>query len=214
MDSPSQTFPRARMPYPPQPPKQPRFAAARQWLRSPTGRIVLPIGAFLAGITLVLLYALFIAGNVQPLAVPASPDSDAITAQVSYSYIAELVQKRLSDVGMPGTIQNVQVSSTQDGLLTITGDDRISALLLPVTKHFTFVVQPYTSSCVLQIHVVDAKVGGIGVTGLASTFEDSINQELQTKDTSLPKGFTYCAIGVHTQPQQLVIVYSATPIPS
>lgn len=185
----------------------PRFA------RSRIGCIVLPLVAFFAGIACVLLYALFIAGDATQM-LPVTPASGPINVQVSYSFIAELAQKNLNAAGLPGTIQNVQVSSTQSGTITIAGDDQLSVVFLPVTKHFTIVLQPYTKSCQLQIHVLSANVDGIGVTGFASTFENEINQQLQTKPSNLPQGFVYCAVGVQTQSQQLVINYSATPAQS
>lgn len=187
-----------------------RFTRHSSRSRSLVLQIVIPIVAFFAGITCVLLYAIFIAGGTtQMLAV--TPANGPINVQVSYAFLAELAQKNLNAAGMPGTIQNVQVTSAQSGTLTIAGDDQLSVLFLPVTKHFTIVLQPYTQSCQLQVHVLNANVDGIGVTGFVSTFENQINQQLQTKPSNLPQGFVYCAVGTQTQSQQIVINYSATP---
>lgn len=193
--------------------QSPPFTRSRYSLRNLLIRAGIPVITFFAGIACVLLYAVFIAGNTTQM-LPVTPANGPINVQVSYAFLAELAQKNLNAAGMPGTIQNVQVTSTQSGTLTIAGDDQLSVLFLPVTKHFTIVLQPYATSCRLQVHVLNANVDGIGVTGFVSTFENQINQQLQTKPSNLPQGFVYCAVDIQTQSQQLVITYSATPISS
>ena len=96
--------------------------------------------------------------------------------------------------------------------MTITGDDEFSVLGIDMTRNFTLVVQPYVTSCVLQMHVVHADVGSIPVTGFVPTFESKINQQLRAKPSGLPTGFTYCTVGVRIVTGGLFVSYSATPI--
>jgi len=74
------------------------------------------------------------------------------------------------------------------------------------------VVQPYVSSCFLQVHVVHADFSGIPVTGFAMAFEGHINQQLQNKPQGLPIGFTYCTTGVRTELSGIFVTYAATPV--
>jgi hypothetical protein len=113
---------------------------------------------------------------------------------------------------MPGNISNVAVDLALGDQMTINGDDGFSLLGIGVTKHFTIVVQPYVSNCVLQIHVVHADVSSIPVTGFVQSFESHINQQLQQKPSGLPKGFQYCTTGVRTTPAGMFVTYSAVPI--
>jgi len=209
---PDLTAPRLQLP----PPKQ-RFAKIRAWLRTRTGRIVVPSLALLLGILLgvlgILLYALAISGD-QLFIVPSPPPSTgSIIVQTDTTYLTDLVKQNLSTSGMPGNISDVRVSLISGAQITITGNDRFSLFGIGVTRQFTLVVQPYVSSCYLQMHVIRANVSNIPVTGLAQTFENSINTQLRGA-TTLPKGFTYCATGVRTAPNGMFITYSATPIGS
>ena len=170
--------------------------------------------AFLLGIlvTLVVLFLSFLllSPDRSVSGVPQLPMNNAITAQISHDYLTQVVQKELKTSGLPGSISNVQVALGQDNLVTISGDDEISVLGLGVTKHFTLVVQLSVSSCQLHARVTHADLAGIPVTGYAATFENEMNQQLQTQSTGLPSGFTYCITGVQTETNQLVLTYSAT----
>ena len=199
------------------PPPKPRFAEIRAWLRTRTGRIVVPSAALLLGIFLgvlgILLYALAISGD-QPLIVTSPlPSTGNIIVQTDTTYLTDLVKQNLSTSGMPGMISDVRVSLVSGAQMTITGNDRFSVLGIGVTRPFTLIMQPYVSSCYLQMHVIHANVSNIPVTGFARTFENSINMQLRST-TTLPKGFTYCATGVRTEPDGMFITYSAIPVGS
>jgi hypothetical protein len=201
-------------PLPSQPaPRKPRFARARGWLRSRTGRVVIPLLTLLMGIVLgiaaIFLYGL--SGEGQIVIVPSSGKGDIIV-EVDKAFLTQLVTKNLRDSGMPGQIENVKVDLANGDQLTVNGDDGFSVLGVGVTKHFTFVVQPYVSSCFLQVHVVHADFSSIPVTGFTQVFEGHINQQLQKKPEGLPSGFQYCTTGVRTEPSGMFVTYAATPL--
>ncbi len=191
----------------------PRFARVRKWLRSRTGRVVIPLAALLVGIVLgiaaIFLYGL--KGEGQIVIGPSSVKGNIIV-EADKAYITELVTKNLRDSGMPGQIENVQINLSQGDQMTVNGDDGFSVLGIGVTRHFTFVVQPYVSSCYLQVHIVHADFSSIPVTGFAGIFESHINQQLRMKPEGLPAGFQYCTTGVRTEPSGMFVTYTATPV--
>lgn len=195
-----------------QPPRRQRFARVRGWLRSRAGRIVVPIVAFILGIAFGIAVLLFIglSGEGQLLIVPSGKGD--IIVEANRAFLTHLIAKNLSQAGLPGTIQNVGVDLALGDQLTISGDDAFSLLGIGVSRHFELVVQPYISSCVVQIHVFHADLGGIPVTGFAPAFESQVNKQLSQKPTGLPKGFKYCATGVRTEPAGMFVTYSATPL--
>ncbi len=196
------------------PPVRPqRFARMRAWLRSRVGRIAVPLIALLLGIVIgvVALLLIGLSGQGQTVATPAAGQSDLVV-EVERAFLTNLVIQNLRKSGMPGTIENVNVTLAQGDQFTINGDDTFGVLGIGLTKHFTVVVQPYIRTCVLQIHVVSANLSGIPVTGFVQSFESSINQQLQQKPTGLPSGFQYCTTSVRTQPDGIFMTYSATPI--
>lgn len=188
----------------------PCSAKPRPWLRPLLFVGTFLLGGIVGGAT-VLLYALSIANEGQPIPPSTSSSSEAIIVQVSATYIAQLVEKNIRSVGMPGTVSNIQVTLTHDGPMTVAGDDQLEALGIGVTKHFSLVLQPLVRSCQLQIHVLHADLGGIPVTGFVALFENQINEQLRAKPSSLPEGFVYCATNVRTEPQELFVTYSAKP---
>ncbi len=212
MDLPSPPGPSATQPQLP-PPKS-RFANIRAWLRTRTGRMVVPSATLLLGILLgvlgILLYALAISGDQPPIVTSPPPSTGNIIVQADTTYLTHLVEQNLRTSGMPGDISNVRVSLVSGAQMTITGNDRFSLLGIGVTRQFTLVVQPYVSACNLQMRVIHADVSDIPVTGLAHTFESSINAQLRGT-SPLPQGFTYCVTGVRTEPGGMFITYSATP---
>lgn len=191
----------------------PRFARVRKWLRSRTGRVVIPLAALLVGIVLgiaaIFLYGL--KGEGQMVIVPSSVKGNIIV-EADKAYITELVTKNLRDSGMPGQIENVQIDLSQGDQMTVNGDDGFSVLGIGVARHFTLVVQPYVSSCYLQVHIVHADFSNVPVTGFADIFESHINQQLRVKTEGLPTGFQYCTTGVRTEPSGLFVTYTATPV--
>ncbi len=191
----------------------PRFARVRKWLRSRTGRVVIPLAALLVGIVLgiaaIFLYGL--KGEGQIVIGPSSVKGNIIV-EADKAYITELVTKNLRDSGMPGQIENVQIDLSQSDQMTVNGDDGFSVLGIRVARPFTFVVQPYVSSCYLQVHIVHADFSNVPVTGFADTFESHINQQLRVKPEGLPTGFQYCTTGVRTEPSGMFVTYTAIPV--
>lgn len=197
---------------PPRSSRGPRFDRLRSWMRSRTGRIVIPLVALLLGIiigiTSLFLYGL--SGEGKSLPVPGPGRTD-ISVVADRSFITSIVSMNLRESGLPGTVQNVQVDLASGDQITINADDAFNLLGLGFTKHFTVVVQPYIGNCSLQVHVTHADLSSIPVTGFVSAFETSINQQLQQKPGDLPQGFQYCATSVSTQPAGLLLTYSAIP---
>jgi hypothetical protein len=192
---------------------KPRFARVRGWLRSRTGRVLIPLITLLVGIALGIT-AIFLFGEagVGPIiVVPASSKGDIIV-EADRAFRTELVTKNLNGSGLPGQIQSVDVNLTQGNQMTVSGEDMLSILGVGVTRHFMFIVRPYVSSCVLQIHIMHADFSNIPVTGFAQGFEKQINQQLQKKPEGLPNGFRYCTIGVRTEPTGMFVTYLATPM--
>jgi hypothetical protein len=185
----------------PQPPRAPR---AR--------RAVVPAATFLLGIVvgalLLLLYALSIGGGAQMLAAAPKPRTSAITLQVGPDYISHLFESGLRSSGL-GSVSNVSVILARGDQMTIRGEDQV---LLALSRPFTIVVQPYVSACRMQVRILHADISGIALTAFARTFEQRINQQLDTKPGDLPSGFVYCQTSVSTQPQALIMTYSAQPV--
>jgi hypothetical protein len=192
---------------------KPRFARVRGWLRSRTGRILIPLITLLVGIMLGIT-ALFLFGesSVGPInVVPASSRGDIIV-EADRTFINQLVRNNLVSSGMPGQIQNVNVNLTRGSQMMVSGEDEFSILGVQVVRPFTFIVQLYVNSCVLKIHIVHADFSNIPVTRFAQSFESQINQQLQKKPEGLPSGFQYCTTGVRTEPAGMFVTYSATPM--
>jgi len=197
---------------PPRSSRKPRFKRLRGWLRSRAGRIIIPLVALVLGIIIgigaLLLYGLSGEGKALPVPGPGKTD---ISVVADRAYITSIVSMNLRESGLPGTVENVQVNLASGDQFTINADDAFNIMGFAFTKHFTVIVQPYIGNCSLQVHVIHADLSSIPVTGFVSTFESSINQQLQQKPTSLPLGFQYCATGVSTQPAGLSLTYSAVP---
>jgi hypothetical protein len=192
-------------------PRKPRFPRIRAWLRSRTGRTVIPAVTLLVGIVLgIFTFFLFSESGAGPIIVVPAPSKGDIIVEADRAFLTQLVTKNLKSSGLPGQIQSVEVNLTQGNQMTMSGEDMLSILGVGVTRHFTFVVQPYVSSCVLQIHIVHADFSNIPVTRFAQGFEIHIDKQLQKKPEGLPSGFRYCTIGVRTEPAGMFVTYSAT----
>lgn len=195
------------------PPRKPRLARLRRWLRSRAGRVIIPLVALFVGIVIgagsLFLYGLQGDGKVLPVPGPGRTD---ISVMADKAFITSLVSKNLRQSGLPGTVENVQVSLASGDQLTINGDDTFNIMGIGFTKHFTVIVQPYINQCALQIHVTHADLSSIPVTGFVSSFESNINEQFRQKPTSLPQGYSYCATGVTTQPTGMFLTYSAIPV--
>jgi len=163
------------------------------------------------GIGIALLCAFAISGDSARLVTTPARKGN-ITVQADKAFLTHLVEKNLRASGLPGNIKNVQVTLVSGDQMTINGDDEFSLLGIGLTRQFTVEVQPYVSTCQLQIHVLHADLADIPVTEFARAFESQINQQLQMKSTGLPSGFTYCMVGVRTEPTGMFVMYSATPV--
>ncbi len=174
--------------------------------------IIIPLITLLLGaaIGIAALFIYGLSGDGQVLPVPGPGKSD-ISVVADKAFLTSLITRKLGESGLPGTLENVQVDLANGDQLTINGDDAFNVLVVGLTKHFTIVVQPYINNCSPQIHVVHADLSTIPVTGFAAQFESYINQQLQTKPTSLPQGFQYCATSVSTQAAGMFLTYSAIP---
>lgn len=186
-----------------------------QSFRTRRGNPLLAFLLFLLGIMLgilaTLLFILFIAHDRVPISTPVSTQAPSLTVQLSSTYLTQLVSSKLKTAGMPGDISNVQVTLTNDNQIVINGNDRFSLPFVSITRPFILTLQPYIQSCQAHVHLIHADVGNIPITDFIQRYEDQINQEIQLKAADLPSGFTYCAIGVHTQQNALSIMYSAVP---
>jgi primosomal replication protein N len=139
------------------------------------------------------------------------PKSGVITAQISRDYLTLVIAKQLQMSGLPGETSHVQVTLGHNNLVTVSGDDRLSVLGIPVTKHFTITIQLSVVACQLHARVLHASIAGIPVTGFVATFESKINQQLQGQASDLPGGFVYCTTGVLVEGNDIMVMYSATP---
>ncbi len=209
---------RASVPQAPPPVhRKPRFAGTRRWLRSRSGRVVIPAVMFLvgaiAGVAVILVYVLSIAGSDTTLATPAAPTGGDIVVQVGPAYITHLVEKNIQSAGLPGTISAIRVNLKHGAQMTITGNDHYNIVLgFGVTRTFTILLQPFVRTCQLQMHIVHIDMNGIPVTGFAESFEGKLNRQLQVKPSGLPPDFVYCTVAVRTETTGMFVTYSATPI--
>ena len=196
-------------------PKVLQFASIRTRLQERSGRVALAVGMLLMGMVLgvgiALLYAFVISGD-SPRLVTTPARKGNLIIQADRSFLTHLVEKNLRTSGLPGNIKNVQVTLVSGDRMTINGDDEFLLLGIGVTRQFTIEVQPYANACQLHIHVLHADLADIPVTVFTRAFEYQINQELQMKPTGLPSGFTYCTVGVRTEPEGMFVMYAATPV--
>ena len=171
--------------------------------------------AFIAGILLALLgvlgYLLFFAADAAPIPTASSSTNGAISAQASSAFVTALVQKNINNAGLPGAVQNVQVSLTHNGPLIVTGDIQMNILGIDTLRRMTVTLQPYISACQVHIHVLHVDVQGFPLPFLAQTVENKINEQMQLNISGLPAGFTYCATNVHTETTGLFLTYAAMP---
>lgn len=196
----------------PRPRRQP-LGRTRRWLRSRTGRVVIPLLTLLLGLaiglTAVIWYGLSGEGSLVAV-VPAAQGNLIVDA--NKDFVSQLVRDNLNSAGLPGKVQNVKVTLKHGALIVIEGDDVYPVLFTSITKHFTIDVQPYVRSCVLQVRITHADLSGIPVTTFVQNFQSKINQQLAQKPAGLPGGFTYCTVGVTTEPGGMYITYQAVPV--
>lgn len=185
----------------------------RRWLRSRTGRVVIPLLTLLIGLaigfTSVIWYGLSGEGSLV-LVAPAAQGNLVVDA--NRAFVTQLVRNNLADAGLPGSVRNVTVDLKHGAQLVVQGDDTYSLMFLTLTKHFTIDLQPYVQACVVQVRITHADLSGIPVTTFAQSFQGGINRQLAQKPTGLPGGFTYCTVGVRTEPGGMYVTYQATPV--
>ncbi len=179
--------------------------------RSCLGRILLWLFVWLFGVAVglgaLLWYGLTAEGPL--VIVPQSAQGNVII-EANAAFVTQLVQQNIASAGLPGDIKNVKVELEHGAELIISGDDVNTVLGVPVSRHFTVNMQPYVQSCTLQIRVTHADLGGLPITTFVQSFQSSINAQLGQKPGGLPSGFTYCTVGVHTEPGGLFITYQIT----
>jgi hypothetical protein len=193
----------------PLPPSSP-FRRTRSWLRSPSGRIILPLLALLIGFAVGLssLFWYGLSGKGALVIIPPSvPGNFVIDA--NKVFVTQLVSDDLADAHLPGQVENVTVTLQSGAALIVAGDDVYSFLGVQFSRHFVVNVQPYVHACVLQVRVTQANLGGLPVTSFVQTFQGTINQQLAQKPTGLPQGFAYCTVAVRTVPGDMFITYQA-----
>lgn len=176
------------------------------------GRIVILLLTLLLGVAIglsaVVWYGLSGEG---PLVLVPNPPQGNVTIEANAALVTQLVQQDIADAGLPGEVKNVKVELEHGAELIITGDDTMTVLGVPLSRHFTVHMQPYVQSCTLQMRVTRADLGGIPVTTFVQSFQSSINAQLAQKPGGLPSGFTYCTVGVRTEPGGLFITYQVNP---
>ncbi len=195
-------------------PKPPLSVKPIKPTKTRRGNIFLSFFLLLLGIMLgvlaTLLFAFSFSHDNAPISTPVSTKNTAITVQISNAYLTQLVSKKLKTAGLTGDISNVQVTLVNNQII-ISGNDRFQLFVFSVTRRFTIPLQPYIRSCQPQVHIIHAALANIPVTTFVTNYEDQINQQIQLQSSDLPSGFTYCAVDVRTEPNAMIIMYSATP---
>lgn len=190
-----------------------RLRRTRRWLRSRTGRVIVPLLALVIGLAVglgsILWYGLSGVGSIGIIVKSAQGN---LIIEADKDFVTQLVRDDIANAGLPGQVKNVTVTLARGDGLVIQGDDVYSLLGLSLSRHFVLSVQPYVKSCVLQIRVTNANLGGIPVTNFVQSFEGNINQQLAKKPAGLPSGFTYCTVGVRTDVGGMFITYKAVAV--
>jgi hypothetical protein len=196
-----------------EPPRPQRLRRTRRFLRSRTGRIVLPVLAlligFAVGLSSLIWYGLSGEG---PLVIVPPAARGNLVIQADKDFVTQLVRADLANAGLPGKVENVKVTLQHGAQIVVEGDDLYSVFGVSVSRHFTVNVQPYVQACILQVRVVSANLGGIPVTTFVQSFQGNVNRQLAKKPTGLPEGFAYCTVGVRTEPGGMFVTYQAIPV--
>jgi hypothetical protein len=133
--------------------------------------------------------------------------------QLSPAYLTALVNQHLPQSGLPGQISHLRITTQPGALIEIRGEETLTILGVALTRPFLLQVQPLTSACHLEVHLLHADLGGLPVTGLVALFEGRLNEQLaqQPAPTGLPSAFLYCAQATWTTTSGLLVSYSAQP---
>lgn len=190
-----------------------RLRRTRRFLRSRAGRIIIPLLALLIGIAVGLSSLIWygLSGQGALVIVPPSARGNLII-EADKDLVTQIVRNDITHAGLPGQAENISVDLKHGDLLVVQGDDVYSVFGLSISRHFTVNVQPYVKSCILQVRVISANLGGIPVTTFVQSFQGNINQELGKKPAGLPGGFAYCTVGVRTEPGGMFVTYQAIPL--
>jgi len=196
-----------------QQPRPQRLRRTRRFLRSRTGRILIPVLALLIGIAVGLSSLIWYGLSGQgPLVIVPPAARGNLVIQADKDFVTQLVRANLANAGLPGKVENVKVTLQHGAQMVVEGDDIYSVFGVSVSRHFTVNVQPYVQSCILQVRVVSANLGGIPVTTFVQSFQGNVNRQLAKKPTGLPEGFAYCTVGVRTEPGAMFVTYQAIPV--
>lgn len=198
----------------PSQPSSKAWKSSAQLSRRPLGCFILTfLLGMVIGISALLLVVVMASGpDRQAIVTPPAPTNDAIVVQLKKTYLSQIIQKNIPSAGLPGQVKNIQVTMVRGNAITLSGDDQMSVLGFTTTKRFTLTLQPVVRTCKVEVRVLRADLQGIPVTNVAASVETQINQQLQQMNlTNLPSGFIYCASGVRTEPEAMIVTYSATP---
>lgn len=178
----------------------------RKWRkRKPSHALLIFLSGLLLGILIPLLFLLFVSGYNLPVAANLPPNQVGnVTVQIQPATILPLIKKSFQQAGMGNDILSLNLQLASGDQATLTGDYTINVLGLDITRPFTIVAQPLAVQCRLQIRVLQASLSGISITRLVTSFETTINQQLQ----SLTQSGTlhYCITGVQTNPNALFLI--------
>lgn len=193
--------------------RPPRARRVRRFLGSRTGRILVPILALVlgmaAGLSSLIWYGLSGEG---PLVIVPPGSRGNLVIEADKDFVSQLVRNDLAGAGLPGKVENVKVTLQRGARLIIEGDDAYSVFGVGISRHFTVNVQPYVQSCILQVRILSANLGGIPVTTFVQSFQGNINRQLAKKPAGLPEGFVYCTVAVRTEPGGMFVTYQAVPV--
>src|SRR2546421_4947044 len=141
------------------PPHKPRLDKVRSWLRSRTGRIIVPLVALVFGIAIGIASLLFygLSGEGTVLIVPAPGKGDLII-EADKALLTHIVDMNLRDAGMPGHISNVAVDLALGDQMTIGGGGGFCFLGICVKTPFPIVVEPYVRHRWRTINQLSAEI--------------------------------------------------------
>jgi hypothetical protein len=161
---------------------------------------------FLLGIVVLSVFLLSLGGsNVSLPTTSPGKSSGNVIVHVDSTILVPLVEKGWQQSNIPGSISQVQVQFTAGDLMTITGKYQYTLLgIIPITEPFSVQIQPVAQNCYPQLHVVKGSISGISITSFITSFQNTINQQLQQVVKSMPVTFTYCLIALHTDSSGLI----------
>ncbi|HVB62137.1 MAG TPA: hypothetical protein VNE61_13150 [Ktedonobacteraceae bacterium] len=161
---------------------------------------------FLLGVLVILIFLLSIGGSnaLLPVSSTASPAGN-VAIHVDSTILVPLVEQGWQQSNIPGSISQVRVQFTEGDLMTISGNYHYSILgIIPISEPFSVQVQPLAEKCYPQLHIVRGSFSTIPITAFVTSFEKSINQQLQQIAKSVPVKFTYCLTGMRTDATGLI----------